>query len=100
MYMIAEQEASRLLAAAGAAHGVYETTELGGVYDQNWPVWYATWLLEHGLGELLMRPLTVPELADALAACDAAHRRERPAQSWPDYYAPRLIAQFTRRQSP
>ena len=26
---------------AAAAHGIYEKTELGGVYDENWPQWYA-----------------------------------------------------------
>lgn len=30
-----------LLRSAAAAHGVYEETELGGVYDQDWPRWYA-----------------------------------------------------------
>jgi hypothetical protein len=26
---------------AARAHGVYEETELAGVYDENWPEWYA-----------------------------------------------------------
>jgi hypothetical protein len=30
----------------GAAHGVYEEGELNGVYDQNWPAWYAAYLVE------------------------------------------------------
>lgn len=30
-----------LLTAAAAAHGIHEETELGGVYDENWPEWYA-----------------------------------------------------------
>jgi hypothetical protein len=46
-----------LLREAGAAHGVYETTELGGVYDQQWAAWYAAYLLKHGLGELLGQAL-------------------------------------------
>ena len=30
-----------LLKQAAAAHGIHEKADLGGVYDQNWPEWYA-----------------------------------------------------------
>ena len=30
-----------LLTQAAAAHGVYEAEQLGGVYDEQWPEWYA-----------------------------------------------------------
>ena len=30
-----------LLKAAAAAHGEFEAEELGGVYDEEWPEWYA-----------------------------------------------------------
>ncbi|WP_147456417.1 hypothetical protein [Promicromonospora sukumoe] len=30
-----------LLKRAAAAHGVHEEQELGGVYDEAWPEWYA-----------------------------------------------------------
>lgn len=30
-----------LLKRAATAHGVHEKEELGGVYDENWPAWYA-----------------------------------------------------------
>ncbi|MFI6424312.1 hypothetical protein [Promicromonospora sp. NPDC050880] len=30
-----------LLKQAATAHGVHEKEELGGVYDENWPAWYA-----------------------------------------------------------
>lgn len=39
-----KQTMTVLLAAltdAARAHGVYEATELAGVYDENWPEWYA-----------------------------------------------------------
>ena len=29
------------LKGAAAAHGIYETEVLGGVYDTEWPQWYA-----------------------------------------------------------
>jgi len=31
----------RLLTEPSAAHGVYEKTELNGVYDEEWSRWYA-----------------------------------------------------------
>lgn len=30
-----------LLKGAAAAHGIHEKNDLGGVYDENWPQWYA-----------------------------------------------------------
>jgi hypothetical protein len=30
-----------LLTEAAAAHGTYETEQLDGVYDEEWPAWYA-----------------------------------------------------------
>ena len=54
-----------LLAEAEAAHGVYETTELNGVYDQDWPRWYAAYAVDHGIGALLGRDVSVDELASS-----------------------------------
>jgi hypothetical protein len=30
-----------LLKRAAEAHGIHETNDLGGVYDKQWPQWYA-----------------------------------------------------------
>ena len=30
-----------LLTGAAAAHGAYEAEELDGIYDEEWPAWYA-----------------------------------------------------------
>ena len=35
-----------LLKQAAAAHGVHEKTDLKGVYDQNWPDWYAAHMVK------------------------------------------------------
>ncbi|WP_100363893.1 hypothetical protein [Diaminobutyricimonas aerilata] len=35
-----------LLTAAADAHGVFEAEELGGVYDEEWPAWYAAHMTE------------------------------------------------------
>jgi len=88
------QRGAALLRAASAAHGEYETRELGGVYDLNWPDWYATYLLEHGWEEFVGHVVTVEALSGALRACDAAYKLEAPRAAWPDFYAQRLHARF------
>jgi len=80
-----------LLSQTSAEHGAYEERELGGAYDQNWPQWYATYLVEHGLGDLLNAMVTSERLSGLLRAYDEAYRREPPAEGWPDYYARRLV---------
>ena len=94
--MPAETETSivQLLADAGAAHGDYEATVLGGVYDENWSGWYAAYLLEHGLPALLPHAanLGADGLGAVLKQLDADYRREQPQGEWPAYYAARLGA--------
>jgi hypothetical protein len=87
-----EASLALLLTEASAAHGAYETSELGGVYDEQWPAWYARYLVAHGLGTFLGRAVTAEEVAPLLAECDAAYKRENPAVSWPDFYAQRLLS--------
>jgi hypothetical protein len=81
-----------LLGQTEAAHGVYETTELNGVYDKQWPTWYAAYALDHGLGELLGRPVTVAEVEQLLASSWAEIRApdSNPSEPWAAYTARRL----------
>lgn len=81
-----------LLARAEEAHGVYETTELNGVYDEAWPRWYAQYAVDNGIGGVLGRDLTVDELAVLLAdSWDQAQQADpRPTEPWPAYTARRL----------
>ena len=87
-----QQTIATLLARAGSAHGVYEEGELGGVYDQNWPEWYAGWLLEHGLNDLVPAPFDRAGLARFLKECDLAYKRDRPNEGWPSYYARLMLS--------
>jgi hypothetical protein len=86
-----EAALARLLGATLAAHGAYETAELGGVYDRQWPAWYARYLAEHGIGALLERAVTTEAVAAQLAECDEADKRESPATGRPDFYARRRL---------
>lgn len=87
-----ERALSTLLSETGSAHGVYETTELDGVYDEQWPLWYAGYLVAHGVGDLVGRPVSAEEVSVLLKECQAAHERDGAAEGWPVYYARHLIA--------
>ena len=83
-----------LLGRAAAAHGVFEATELQGVYDHAWPRWYATYAVEHGIGALLGHPVTVDRLAEFLASSNAEYERTDPERTepWATYTARRITA--------
>ena len=82
-----------LLSETEAAHGVYETTELHGVYDQDWPRWYAGYAVEHGIGALLGRHVTADELAQLLATSWEELQRADPPPTgpWTAAIARRLV---------
>jgi hypothetical protein len=85
-----------LLGEAEAAHAVYETTELGGVYDQAWPQWYAAYLVEHDIEDLVGHEVSAVGLASFLASSYAAFEREdpKPIESWARYIAGRIATEL------
>jgi hypothetical protein len=78
-----------LLTRTEAAHGDYETDELGGVYDRDWASWYARYAVEHGVGELVGRAVTADELAAFFTSSwgDAQRADPKPTESWATYTA-------------
>jgi hypothetical protein len=91
MPAIEAREIANLLSKTGAAHGAYEEQELNGVYDQSWPAWYAAYLVEHGIGELLSKAITMEQLARLLKQYDQDYRTHQRQEGWPDYYAAQLL---------
>ena len=83
-----------LLVQAEGAHGAYEATELNGVYDKEWPTWYAGYLVQHGLGDLLGHEVTTDRVAEFLASKYAEFEETdpKPRQPWPAYIASRMVA--------
>jgi hypothetical protein len=47
---LTKEKLTKLLQEAEAAHGKYETEELGGVRDEQWAAWYAEFIV-NALGE-------------------------------------------------
>jgi hypothetical protein len=83
-----------LLGQAEAAHGVYESTELKGLYDQNWPRWYAQYAVDHGIGTLLSRTVLAEELAGILSTAweEFQAADPKPPETWAEFTARRLAA--------
>jgi hypothetical protein len=92
MPAIEQREVANLLDRAQAAHGTYEEGELNGVYDQDWPAWYAPYLVEQGIRGLLGQAITVEQLARLLKQYDEEYRAQQRQEGWPDYYAAQLFA--------
>ena len=83
-----------LLAETEAAHGAYETAELNGVYDAEWPAWYAAYAVDHGMGGLLGRDVTADELSQQLqsAWADFQAADPHPEEGWVVFIARHLAA--------
>lgn len=87
---------TELLVRAEEAHGVFEATELNGVYDQDWPRWYAAYAVEHGIAALVGHAVSSEELAQLLARSNVELERAdpTPSQPWAAYTARRIIAEL------
>ena len=85
-----------LLVETESAHGVYETTVLNGIYDQDWPQWYATYAVEHGMGDLVGHPVTAEDLGAFLETAFAEFKGVEPAQpdGWAAYIGQRIAAEL------
>src|SRR5688572_5871874 len=96
METTSEQAVAALLREGEAAHGAYETNVLGGVFGEDWPAWYAVYLLDHGLGDRLPsgESLDVATLTAMLARLATDYQRGEQASPWPDVYARGVVAAF------
>jgi hypothetical protein len=85
-----------LLLQAEEAHGVYETTELNGVYHEEWAAWYADYAIDHGIGDLLGRPVVSGELGRFLASTFTEFKAAdpKPDEPWAAYTARRIAAEL------
>ena len=85
-----------LLVEAEQAHGVYESAELNGVYDKDWPRWYAAYAVEHGISDLAEHDITTDQLAAFLASSYAEFQQTEPepAEPWAVYIARRIAAEL------
>ena len=85
-----------LLVQAQEAHHEFEATDLKGVYDEEWPRWYAAYAVEHGLGAHLGHAITIDRLAQFLADSyvEFEGTEPKPTEPWPAYIARRITAEL------
>jgi hypothetical protein len=85
-----------LLVETMAAHGRFEETELNGVYDQEWPRWYAAHAVEHGIGALVGHDVSSDQLAEFLASTNVEfdQTEPKPSEPWAAYTARRITAEL------
>jgi hypothetical protein len=85
-----------LLAETETAHGAYETTELNGVQDQDWPRWYAAYAVEHGIGELVGHAVSADDLAAFLATSwsEIQQADPKPSEPWTTSFARRIATEL------
>ncbi len=90
------EEINALLGRAQEAHGAFEATELNGVYDQQWPRWYASYSVDHGIGALLGHDVTVDALEQFLASSFTDFQAVDPKRNepWAAYTARRIGAEL------
>ena len=85
-----------LFVRAQEAHHEFEATDLKGVYDEEWPRWYAGYALENGLGGLVGHAIATDRLSGFLA--DGYREFEasdpKPSEPWPAYIARRITTEL------
>lgn len=85
---------AKLLAEAGSAHHYFEQVVLKGVYDQDWPAWYADYILEHGLNTLLEQPVNKEGFSQFLFESNELRKQQTPEPDWVDYTAREIVARW------
>jgi hypothetical protein len=86
-----QNKLSELLRQAQAAHHDFETMELEGSRDEQWPDWYAQYLLVNGLAGMLGRQPDNDGLAAMLEQYSREHKTAGSQQDWAEFTAQRLL---------
>lgn len=80
-----------LLAKAAEEHHEYEVSVLNGVRDEEWDMWYASWLVEHGINTMLNSDMRSTDLASLLRDIHTLHQRSDQSETWSAFTAAQLI---------
>lgn len=92
---LVQNKLSELLQQAKAAHHDFEVMELGGGMDEQWPAWYAQYLLDNGLAGLLGRQPDGDSLAALLEQGSREHKAASSSEDWASYTARYLLEKLT-----
>lgn len=84
-----------LLKQAQEAHHIFEKDELQGKFDEQWPAWYADFLLNNGLATLTGTTPDPDALASFLDQTSQQMKSESSQQPWHEYTANKLFNTLT-----
>lgn len=62
--------------------------------DPEWPIWYASYLLENGFETLLYAKLLKSDLIYLLVLVDKQQKSEAPGSQWEKYYADFFVKRY------
>lgn len=91
MAEIDQQKLAALLTKAQIAHHDFESVELGGTFDEQWPQWYAQYVADNGVASLLGAEPDLDRLATQLNEINEQHKTDRTAEPWAEYAAHVLL---------
>ncbi|MFN8456594.1 MAG: hypothetical protein U0401_18320 [Anaerolineae bacterium] len=91
MNITAVNQIAQLLSQAGSVHHEFEQTVLKGVYGQEWPRWYAEYVVEHGLSHLLELEVTVEQVSQFFSESYGVYKKENSQVGWTDYTAQQMM---------
>lgn len=86
-----QESISRLLSQAASAHHRFEQTVLDSGGDHEWQAWYAGYVIEHGLNELLPQPISVDRLSQFLTESNRRYEQIDKREAWAQFTADDLI---------
>ena len=95
MAALVQNKLSELLQQTRAAHHDFEIMELGGGRDEQWPAWYAQYLLDNGMAELLSLQPNSDSLAALLEQGSREHKAASSSEDWTSYTARYLLEKLT-----
>ena len=83
-----------LLNQAGGAHHTYEQAELNGVYDKEWPLWYAEYIINNGFNELVDQPFSADQLGLFFAETNQLLQQSEESVGWAEFTAAKISERF------
>jgi hypothetical protein len=83
-----------LLIRAEQAHGQSEQTILNGIYDQDWAIWYANYVIDQGIDKVLNRSFSGERLSQLLSRSYEQYKAEQSQKTWAAYTAQKLVEEW------
>lgn len=74
---------------------ISKIAELDGIRDEQWPAWYADYLLTNGLSGLTSVDIEIDQLTEILEVSAEEFKAENGKETWTEYTARKLLESFS-----